>query len=141
MLKSLRNSEKAFNLNPQDKSTLYNIALVQQSYCQLLAELPKEQRKSADMRRAMQILDSSGSIFRSLVKVPHQESVLYDRKIAEQRQKYGETVRNQLERKLREQLDYEEELEMRRQSRLNGKRKADDGSNGFMGEPSAKRQS
>ncbi|KAI9249224.1 hypothetical protein BDA99DRAFT_524328 [Phascolomyces articulosus] len=141
MLKSLRNSEKAFNLNPQDKTTLYNIALVQQSYCQLLAELPKEQRKSEDMRRAMRTLDSSRSIFQSLVKVSPQESVLYDRKIAEQREKYGETVRNQLERKLREQIDYEEELELKRQNRhrMGEKRKAE-GMNG-SDEPSAKRQS
>ncbi|KAI9493671.1 hypothetical protein BDB00DRAFT_822072 [Zychaea mexicana] len=142
MLKSLRNSEKALNLNPQDRTTLYNIALVQQSYCQLLADLPKEQRKSADMRRAMRILDSSRGIFKSLVNAPQQEHILYDRKIAEQREKYGETVRNQLERKLREQIDHEEELEHKRRSNIDKKRKAE-GVNGHSheDEPSSKRQS
>ncbi|KAI8140666.1 hypothetical protein BJV82DRAFT_671405 [Fennellomyces sp. T-0311] len=135
MLKSLRTTEKAYNLNPLDKTTLYNIALVQQSYCQLIAELSKEQRKSEDLRRAMRILDSSRSIFRSLVNVPSDELILYDRKIAEQREKYGETVRNQLDRKLREQLEFEDEQEVKRQ---NGEKRKAQGMNGE--ERSSKRQ-
>ena len=136
MLKSLRTTEKAYNMNPLDKTTLYNIALVQQSYCHLVAEQFKEQRTSEDLRRAMRILDSSRSIFRSLVNAPSDEFIMYDRKIAEQREKHGEYVRNQLDRKLREQIDFEDEQETKRQA-TGGKRKAD-GVNG--NERSSKRQ-
>ncbi|KAI7866509.1 hypothetical protein BDF14DRAFT_1811906 [Spinellus fusiger] len=109
MFSSLQNTQKAFHIAPSDKSTLYNIALVQQLYAQLISDLPKDQRASRDMRRAMNGLDSSQNIFRMLIHVPAEEFVLYDRKITEQRERYGETLRMQLERKMLEQIQYEED--------------------------------
>ncbi|KAL0093325.1 hypothetical protein F4703DRAFT_1266544 [Phycomyces blakesleeanus] len=106
---SLQNTQKALHIAPSDKSTLYNIALVQQLYAQLISELSKDQRTSREMRRAMNGLDSSQSIFRMLIQVPAEEFVLYDRKITGQRERYGETLRTQLERKLLEQIQYEED--------------------------------
>ncbi|KAI8369446.1 uncharacterized protein BYT42DRAFT_110841 [Radiomyces spectabilis] len=109
MLESLRNTEKAFHLNPSDKSTLHNIALVQQSYAQLISDLSKDQRTSVDLRRAIKSLDTSQRIFKMLIDVPESEFVLYERGITKQRARYGETLRTQLERKMTEQLQFEED--------------------------------
>ncbi|KAI8983855.1 hypothetical protein BDB01DRAFT_118794 [Pilobolus umbonatus] len=111
MYESLVNTQKALHLNPSDKTTIYNLALVQQSYAQLISELPQVHRDSASMRRAINCIECSQKFFRTLISVD--EHTLYDRKIAEQREKYGETLRTQLERKLTEQLQFEEERKLK----------------------------
>ncbi|KAG0164723.1 protein required for normal CLN1 and CLN2 G1 cyclin expression [Apophysomyces sp. BC1034] len=109
MYSALLNTQKALHNQPSDKSTLYDIALVQQSYAQLIADLSKEERTVELMQRALDSLDSSQRTFRMLVNVPAAEFVLYDRKITEQRERYGETLRTQLNRKMIEQKEFAEE--------------------------------
>ncbi|ORE11726.1 TPR-like protein [Rhizopus microsporus var. microsporus] len=107
MHESLKNTVKALSLCPSDKTTLYNLALVQQSYAQQIADLTQEQRDSKSMRRALEYLDFGQRTFRQLISVD--EHTLYDKKIVEQRERYGETLRTQLERKLAEQVQFEEQ--------------------------------
>lgn len=109
MFEALKTTEKALNLSPGDKSILHNIALVQQSYCQLLLDKEPRERTSKQLREAIVLLESSQRTFRYLINVPANVFVLYDRKVTEQRERYGETLKTQLERKLRDQMEYEEE--------------------------------
>lgn len=109
MYQALKNTEKALHIAPSDKTTHYNLALVQQSYAQQISDLPQEQSNSVNMRRAMNCLECGQRTFRMLINV--NEHTLYDRKITEQRERYGETLRVQLERKMLEQVRFEDEKE------------------------------
>lgn len=111
MYESLVNTKKAQELQPKDKSITYNIALVEQQYAQLISDQPVEIRTSEMMRKAIQDLDHSQELFKMLINVPESEHVYYDRKMAEQRERYGETLRTQMDRKMLEQVQYEEQRE------------------------------
>ncbi|CAO3693034.1 unnamed protein product [Rhizopus stolonifer] len=107
MYDALRNTQRAYQLKPWDKTTWYDLALVQQSYAQQISDLPQDQRDSARMRSALGYLECSQRMFHALIHV--EERTLYDKKIVEQRERYGETLRTQLERKLTEQIQFETE--------------------------------
>ncbi|KAI7905639.1 uncharacterized protein BX663DRAFT_500417 [Cokeromyces recurvatus] len=109
MYGALKNTEKALHINPSDKTTYYNLALVQQSYAQQISDLPQEQRSSHDIRKALSCLECGQRTFHMLVNV--KEHTLYDKKITEQRERYGETLRVQLDRKLTEQINFEQSKE------------------------------
>ncbi|CAO3613497.1 unnamed protein product [Cunninghamella blakesleeana] len=111
MYESLVNTKQAQELQPKDKSITYNIALVEQQYAQLISDQPIEIRTSEMMRKAIQDLDHSQELFKMLINVPENEHVYYDRKMAEQRERYGETLRTQMDRKMLEQVQYEEQRE------------------------------
>ncbi|KAI8062417.1 hypothetical protein BC940DRAFT_349615 [Gongronella butleri] len=116
MYDALVNTNKALELQKDDKSIQYNVALVEQQYAQLVADLPVESRSSDKMRGAIQGLDHSQELFDALIKVPEGEHVYYDRKMAEQRRRYGDTLRTQMDRKMQEQLQYEEQRESKMRS-------------------------
>ncbi|KAI9248923.1 hypothetical protein BY458DRAFT_550823 [Sporodiniella umbellata] len=107
MYDALRNTQRAYQLKPWDKTTWYDLALVQQSYAQHISDMPQDQRESTNMRSALGYLECSQRMFHALIHV--EERTLYDKKIVEQRERYGETLRTQLERKLAEQNQFEEE--------------------------------
>ncbi|KAI9475952.1 MAG: hypothetical protein EXX96DRAFT_283036 [Benjaminiella poitrasii] len=109
MYEALKNTEKALHIQPSDKTTHYNLALVQQSYAQQISDLSQEQRSSQDIRKALNCLECGQRTFHMLVNVD--EHTLYDKKITEQRERYGETLRVQLDRKLAEQITYEQDRE------------------------------
>ncbi|KAI9251267.1 hypothetical protein EDC94DRAFT_621906 [Helicostylum pulchrum] len=109
MYQALKNTEKALHIAPWDKTTHYNLALVQQSFAQQISDLPQDQRTSSNMRRALSCLECGQRTFRMLINV--EEHTLYDHKITEQRERYGETLRVQLDRKMTEQIQFEEEKE------------------------------
>jgi RNA polymerase-associated protein CTR9 len=115
MYEAMKNTQKAILIHPSDKTTHYNLALVQQSYAQQVSDLPQEQRSSTNMKRAIKCLECGQQTFRMLINVPVDEFVWYDRKIAEQRERYGETLRTQLERKIVDQVSYEQEKEQKLQ--------------------------
>lgn len=109
MYEALKSTQKALHIDPTDKTTHYNLALVAQSYAQQISDLPQDQIHSASIRRALSCLNCGQRTFRMLISVT--EHTLYDKKITEQRERYGETLRVQLDRKLVEQVQYEEEKE------------------------------
>ncbi|OBZ82827.1 RNA polymerase-associated protein CTR9 [Choanephora cucurbitarum] len=109
MYQALRNTTRALHIQPADKTTHYNLALVQQSYAQQISDLAQDQRTSQEIRRALQLLECGQRTFRMLINV--EEHTLYDKKITEQRERYGETLRIQLDRKLAEQVSFEKEKE------------------------------
>jgi RNA polymerase-associated protein CTR9 len=111
MYQALKNTEKALHIAPSDKTTHYNLALVQQSYAQQISDLPQDQRTSSNIRRALSCLECGQRTFRMLINV--NEHTLYEKKIVEQRERYGETLRTQLNRMMTDQIKYEEEKERR----------------------------
>lgn len=113
MLLALSYSEQAYEADPSDKTILYDIALVHQTYAQLISDLPKDQRTTEQMRQAITGLEASKSGFQTLLDVSPDEHVHYDRKIVEQRQRHGESLRTQIERKLADQVQFEEERKQR----------------------------
>jgi RNA polymerase-associated protein CTR9 len=113
MLLALSYSEQAYQADLSDKTILYDIALVHQTYAQLISDLPKDQRTTDQMRQAITGLEASKSGFQTLLDVSPDEHVHYDRKIVEQRQRHGESLRTQIERKLADQVQFEEERKQR----------------------------
>jgi RNA polymerase-associated protein CTR9 len=126
MYQSLKSTEKALHISPFDTTTQYNLALVQQSYAQQISDLTQDQRSSDSIRRALRCLECGQRAFRMLINVT--EHTLYDKKITEQRERYGETLRVQLDRKLVEQVQFEEDketkLNMARKKREDERNKA-----------------
>lgn len=53
MLQALSMAQRAFHLNPSDKTALYDIALIQQSYAQLVSDRAANQRTVQDIHHAM----------------------------------------------------------------------------------------
>lgn len=53
MLQALSMAQRAFHLNPSDKTALYDIALIQQSYAQLVSDRAANQRSVQDIHHAM----------------------------------------------------------------------------------------
>ncbi|CEP12047.1 hypothetical protein [Parasitella parasitica] len=111
MYQALKTTERVLHITPSDKTTQYNLALVQQSYAQQISDLALDQRSSDSIRRALRCLECAQRAFRVLINVA--EHTLYDKKITEQRERYGETLRVQLDRKLVEQAQYEEDKEIK----------------------------
>lgn len=108
MLDALRYTQKTYHVNPTDKAVLFDIALVQQSYAQMIADKPVEQRTTQELRQAVAGLEMSNQMFHTLMVVPPEEHVNYDRKLSEHRFRHGESMRGQIERKLMEQENFED---------------------------------
>lgn len=53
MLEALTMTQRALRLAPSDKTTLYDIALIQQSYAQLVSDRQCENRTIGDIKNAM----------------------------------------------------------------------------------------
>lgn len=54
MLQALSMAQRAFRLQPSDKTALYDIALIQQSYAQLISDRAQSQRTVKDIHAAME---------------------------------------------------------------------------------------
>ncbi|KAI1318557.1 protein required for normal CLN1 and CLN2 G1 cyclin expression [Mortierella claussenii] len=107
MQQALTMAQKAFRLNPSDKTALYDIALIQQSYAQLVSDRSSSERTVEDINSAMAGLGVAKGILKSLIAVPAKEHVYYERDIAAQREKHGDSLLNMLQRKLKSQEEFE----------------------------------
>ncbi|KAG0327229.1 protein required for normal CLN1 and CLN2 G1 cyclin expression [Dissophora globulifera] len=107
MLQALTMAQRAYRLNPSDKTALYDIALIQQSYAQLVSDRAADQRTVEDINHAMAGLGAAKGILKSLIAVPAKEHVYYEREIAAQREKHGDSLLTILQRKLKDQEIFE----------------------------------
>ncbi|KAF8978532.1 protein required for normal CLN1 and CLN2 G1 cyclin expression [Entomortierella lignicola] len=107
MQQALAMAQRAFRLNPSDKTALYDIALIQQSYAQLVSDRASSERTVLDINNAMAGLSVAKGILKSLIAVPPKEHVYYERDIAAQREKHGDSLSNMLQRKLKDQEEFE----------------------------------
>ena len=53
MQQALAMAQRAFRLNPSDKTAMYDIVLIQQSYAQLVTDRAPNQRTVEDIHHAM----------------------------------------------------------------------------------------
>ncbi|KAG0252248.1 protein required for normal CLN1 and CLN2 G1 cyclin expression [Actinomortierella ambigua] len=111
MLQALSTAQKAYRLNPSDKTPLYDIALIQQSYAQIISDRAQNERTVADIQAAIRGLGVAKSMLKSLIAVPKEEHVYYERDIATQREKHGDSLLTILQRKLKDQQVFEEDRE------------------------------
>ncbi|KAK9765164.1 protein required for normal CLN1 and CLN2 G1 cyclin expression [Basidiobolus ranarum] len=101
--------QKAFHLSPKDKAILYDLALIEQSLAQLVGDIPEEHRSVTEMNKALDGIGIAKNIFNSLINVPAEIHVPYDRNIAIQREKHGDSLRSSLAKKMEKQLKAEQE--------------------------------
>ncbi|ORX92251.1 TPR-like protein [Basidiobolus meristosporus CBS 931.73] len=111
--------QKAFHLCPKDKAVLYDLALIEQSLAQLVGDIPEEHRSVREMNQALDGIGIAKNIFNALISVPQDVHVPYDRNIATQREKHGDSLRNSLTKKMEKQMKAEQE----RSSRMEEARK------------------
>ncbi|KAG0084567.1 protein required for normal CLN1 and CLN2 G1 cyclin expression [Podila epicladia] len=109
MRQALSMAQKAYRLNPSDKTPLYDIALIQQSYAQIISDKAPDQRTVQDINTAITGLGVAKGLLKTLISVPPKEHVYYDRDIAAQREKHGDSLLKILQGKLTDQEVFEAE--------------------------------
>ncbi|KZO93784.1 TPR-like protein [Calocera viscosa TUFC12733] len=84
-------AKQALALAPEDKATLYDIAVIQQKFAELLFSLPADRRTLAKLEEAIAQANEAQTTFAALVD--DKSPVLpFARDLPDQRRRYGETV-------------------------------------------------
>ncbi|KAI6131542.1 hypothetical protein EDD16DRAFT_1852708 [Pisolithus croceorrhizus] len=102
----------ALHLQPSDKATMYNIAMIQQKATELLFDLPPSKRTLRDLEVAIGQATHAQRVFGSLAADPS-SSVPYNREVADQRRKYGEIMLRRGDEHLTSQRAFEAEAQAR----------------------------
>ena len=116
------------HLHPFDKAILYNIAMIQQKAAELLMSVPPAKRSLKDLQKAIEQAGHAQKLFASLA-ADKSSLVPYNRDIADQRRKYGESMLRRCEDHLATQKQWEADaqakIEAARQRRQEEKEKQD----------------
>ncbi|KAI8993957.1 RNA polymerase II-associated protein [Trametes punicea] len=110
MNSALQYAQKALHLCPWDKAILYNIAMIQQKAAELLMTVPPAKRSLKDLQRAIEQASHGQKLFASLA-ADRSSQVPYNRDIADQRRKYGESMLRRCEEQLATQRQWEAEAQ------------------------------
>ncbi|KAG9220389.1 hypothetical protein CCMSSC00406_0006654 [Pleurotus cornucopiae] len=110
MSTALRYAQQALHLQPSDKVILYNIAMIQQKTAELLFTIPPAKRTLKDLKWAIDQAGHAQKLFASLYADPA-PVVPYNRDIADQRRKYGESLLRKGGDQLAAQTDHESETQ------------------------------
>ncbi|KAJ1985213.1 protein required for normal CLN1 and CLN2 G1 cyclin expression [Dimargaris verticillata] len=134
MRHALTQAQKASALDPTDLATLYDIALIEQTFAQLVSEKSADFRSTSDVRKAIAHLEHSKRLFEFLVKQPSAPAangtstgakpgpfaaLPYDKKLTEQRVNFSESLLSKLKKHLEEQ----QKLETARESTIEATRR------------------
>ncbi|KAJ1909332.1 protein required for normal CLN1 and CLN2 G1 cyclin expression [Tieghemiomyces parasiticus] len=134
MAQALASAERALELQPDDLTVSYDLALVAQAYAQLVADKPTDQRSVADITQALVHLERSHELFEALARHPGvvrqplpgepapkdpKPEWPYDRKLTEQRMRFGESLTS----KLRKHLEEQQRLAAERESTIEATRR------------------
>ncbi|TFK85810.1 RNA polymerase II-associated protein [Polyporus arcularius HHB13444] len=112
---ALQYAQKALHLHPNDKATLYNIAMIQQKAAELMMAVPPAKRSLKDLQRAVEQAAHAQKLFGSLA-ADASHTVPYSREIADQRRKYGDSMLRRCEEHLSTQKQYEAESQAKVQA-------------------------
>ena len=136
MRKSIDYVSKALQLRPGEEGLWFDLALCQQQFAQVVLDLKDDDpnRTSAVVNQALEYLSNARDTFLWLVSLPRKPtpdvgssytSVTspYDRRIAQEREKHGEVIKNKLLRRKQEQ-DEKEQRQREEQEELRAKRDA-----------------
>ena len=96
---ALSYAEQALELTPGDKTTLYNIAMVQQKATEMLFGLPPAKRTLQELEDAIEKAGKAQVSFGQLAEDEGQ--VPYSKDVADQRRKYGESLLRRADEHLR----------------------------------------
>ncbi|KAL7281504.1 hypothetical protein ACG7TL_004819 [Trametes sanguinea] len=125
---ALQYAQRALHLCPWDKAILYNIAMIQQKAAELLMSVPPAKRSLKELQRAIEQASHGQKLFASLA-ADKSPQVPYNRDIADQRRKYGESMLRRCEEQVTTQRQYEAEaqakIEAARQRRQEEKERQD----------------
>ncbi|TFY82402.1 hypothetical protein EWM64_g1614 [Hericium alpestre] len=105
-------AQKALHIEPHDKAVLYNIAMIQQKAAEMLFALPSSKRTLKDLKHAIDHAGHAQKLFASLA-ADSSSALPYNRDIADQRRKYGDTMLRKSEEHLNTQRQYEDEQHAR----------------------------
>lgn len=108
----LRFGHQALHIQPSDKSILYNIAMIQQKAAEMLFSIQPAKRTLKDLQRAIQQAGHAQKLFATLAADPS-SVVPYNKDIADQRRKYGESMLRKQDEHLKQQREYEEGVRMK----------------------------
>ncbi|KAF8709624.1 Tetratricopeptide repeat, partial [Rhizoctonia solani] len=113
MRQALSYAQRASHLAPTDKSIVYNIAMIEQKAAEMLFALPPDKRTLIDLESAVQHAGHSQKLFASLHADPS-STTPYNRDVADQRRKYGDSILRKAPEQLSIQQAYEAQINARR---------------------------
>ncbi|KAH7343980.1 hypothetical protein B0J17DRAFT_644869 [Rhizoctonia solani] len=113
MRQALSYAQRASHLAPNDKSILYNIAMIEQKAAEMLFSLPASKRTLAELESAVQHAGHAQKLFGSLYADPSPNTP-YNRDVADQRRKYGDSMLRKAPEQLSLQQAHETEINARR---------------------------
>ncbi|KAI0319009.1 RNA polymerase II-associated protein [Amylostereum chailletii] len=105
---ALSYAQRALHIQPSDKVTVYNIAMIQQKAAEMLFSLKPDKRTLKDLERAIQHAGHAQKLFAALA-ADSSAAVPYSRDIADQRKKYGDSMLRRADDHLTAQRQYEAE--------------------------------
>ncbi|KAJ1308461.1 hypothetical protein OPQ81_004165 [Rhizoctonia solani] len=113
MRQALSYAQRASHLAPNDKSIVYNIAMIEQKAAEMMFSLPADKRTLADLESAVQHAGHAQKLFGSLYADPSPNTP-YNRDVADQRRKYGDSMLRKAPEQLSLQQAHEAEINARR---------------------------
>ncbi|KAJ9105261.1 hypothetical protein QFC21_001628 [Naganishia friedmannii] len=108
MGKALSYAQRAMQVKPQDKTGLYNIAMIQQKAAEIILGLDPDRRSIDEVQQVIGQARSSNTLFRLLADNPEKPAP-YDTDLADQRAKYGESLLRRAPDQIEKQETYEKE--------------------------------
>lgn len=103
---ALRYAQAALHLQPNDKATIYNIAMIQQKSAEMMFSTSPAKRTLKDLQRVIAQAAHAQKLFASLAGDKAQ-MVPYSRDIADQRRKYGDNMLRKGDEHLEKQRQFE----------------------------------
>ncbi|GHJ84363.1 hypothetical protein NliqN6_0765 [Naganishia liquefaciens] len=108
MGKALMYAQRACQVKPHDKTTLYNIAMIQQKGAEIVLNLEPDQRSITEVHQVSGQASSANDLFRLLATLP-KDGAGYDPEMAGYRAKYGGSLLRKVPEQLEKQETYETE--------------------------------
>ncbi|KAJ9120877.1 hypothetical protein QFC22_002812 [Naganishia vaughanmartiniae] len=108
MGKALSYAQRAMQVKPQDKTGLYNIAMIQQKAAEIILGLEPDRRSIDEVQQVIGQAKSSNALFRLLAD-NSEKPAPYDTDLADQRAKYGESLLRRAPDQIEKQETYEKE--------------------------------
>ncbi|EJU02087.1 hypothetical protein DACRYDRAFT_99861 [Dacryopinax primogenitus] len=102
-------AKKALALAPEDKATVYDIAVIQQKFAELLFSLPPDRQTLENLQEAIDQAQEAQGMFAALVE-DKSPVMPFARDLPDQRRRYGETVLRKSGEHVEAQKAYEQEV-------------------------------
>ncbi|KAF8198079.1 RNA polymerase II-associated protein [Pholiota molesta] len=109
---ALKYAQAALHIHPSDKAILYNIAMIQQKSAELVFSIKVAKRTLKDLQKVIDSASHAQKLFASLAS-DKSPVVPYDREIADQRRKYGDSLLRKAEEHLANQRQFEADTQSR----------------------------